>query len=449
MGNISISEENITRSRARTKDNLNRGYSRLYDNIRRASTNGCASGVYNSFEDGFTAMDAVYTDLEPRAGAKKSGIISTYICADIGLFSMGNTESDGFFHGSKIDFSRTYKLFVDDLIELYTDALKMNNGRGLEDLTKEFFRWMKGEAVDSDGFYNASSFVKKNPIIIKDRSYHSLVGSGFDSNQLGWDDFSGYDDVAGYFKDLALTMQNKCRAESYMKGPLDKGILLYGPPGTGKTMVVRIFCDQAGVPFDYLDVGSVGSSFVNESAKNLQKKFDLAAKRVRAGAPASLLFIDEIDSLSGRRHNTRRSGEDDKLVDVLNVNMDGARAVYGVVVIGATNRIDAVDPALLRGGRFSVKFEMGYPDIVAREVMLRNKVAKAAEYTSADPFMGSVDYHQLADLSSGMSGADIEQLVHNTLRNNMLRGLKSGEFKPLETDDFEQELSSYRRMNGS
>ncbi len=177
-----------------------------------------------------------------------------------------------------------------------------------------------------------------------------------------------------------------------------KGVLLYGPPGTGKTMLAKAVANEASAHFIYLSGPEIMSKYYGQSEENLREIF----KEAQENAP-SVIFIDEIDSIAPKRDEV--SGEvERRVVAQLLALMDGLESRGKVVVIGATNRPNALDPALRRPGRFDREIEIGIPDTDARREILEI-------HTRGVPLAEDVDLDKLAEMTHGYVGADLAALV--------------------------------------
>ncbi|MFO7926622.1 MAG: CDC48 family AAA ATPase [Halobacteriota archaeon] len=177
------------------------------------------------------------------------------------------------------------------------------------------------------------------------------------------------------------------------------GILLYGPPGTGKTLLARALAGESDVNFVSVAGPELLDKYVGESEKAVREVFD----RARQAAPA-IVFFDEVDALAGVRGNASEATE--RVVSQLLAELDGLSENPNVVVIAATNRRDALDPALLRPGRLESHVEVPNPDIDARREIL-------AVHTAGKPIDDDVALDDLADRTDGLSGAEIESLVRD------------------------------------
>jgi transitional endoplasmic reticulum ATPase len=175
------------------------------------------------------------------------------------------------------------------------------------------------------------------------------------------------------------------------------GVLLYGPPGTGKTLIAKAVANEVDAHFEVIDGPEIVSKYKGESEEQLRKTFERAVD----AAPA-VVFIDEIDSIAGARD--AEADMENRVVAQLLTLMDGLDASEDVVVIGATNRVDVVDPALRRGGRFDREIEIGVPDEAGRREILD-------VHARGMPLGDEVDLDELAARTYGFVGADVHSLV--------------------------------------
>jgi len=213
----------------------------------------------------------------------------------------------------------------------------------------------------------------------------------------------GYDDIGGVRKQLAqirecveLPLRHPALFKNLgIKPP--RGILLYGPPGTGKTLIARAVANETGAFFFLINGPEIMSKLAGESESNLRKAFEEAEKN----AP-SIIFIDEIDSIAPKREKTQGEVER-RIVSQLLTLMDGMKGRSHVVVIGATNRPNSIDPALRRFGRFDREVDIGIPDATGRLEILRI-------HTKNMKLDDDVDLEQIASETHGYVGSDLAQL---------------------------------------
>ena len=183
---------------------------------------------------------------------------------------------------------------------------------------------------------------------------------------------------------------------------IPKGVLLEGAPGTGKTLLAKAVAGEAGVPFFSISGSDFVEMFVGVGASRVRDMFDEAKKN----SPC-IVFIDEIDAVA-RRRGTGLGGSHDEREQTLNqllVEMDGFGVNEGIIVMAATNRVDVLDPAILRPGRFDRKISVGRPDMKGREDILR-------VHSRQKPLGEDVDLKEIARTTAGFSGADLENLMN-------------------------------------
>ena len=216
------------------------------------------------------------------------------------------------------------------------------------------------------------------------------------------------------FKDVAGLKEEKEDLEEivdFLKNPekyiqvgarIPKGVLLVGPPGTGKTLLAKAVAGEAGVPFFSISGSDFVEMFVGVGASRVRDLFEEAKRN----APC-IVFIDEIDAVARRRGAGMGGGHDEReqTLNQLLVEMDGFGVNEGIIVLAATNRVDILDPAILRPGRFDRKVGVGRPDVRGREEILSVHAAKK-------PLSDDVDLHKVALSTSGFTGADLENLMN-------------------------------------
>ena len=222
------------------------------------------------------------------------------------------------------------------------------------------------------------------------------------------------DDKKVTFKQVAGLQEEKEELEElvdFLRAPgkytslgarIPKGVLLVGPPGTGKTLLAKAVAGEAGVPFFSISGSDFVEMFVGVGASRVRDLFADAKKN----APC-IVFIDEIDAVA-RRRGTGMGGGHDEREQTLNqmlVEMDGFGVNEGIIVMAATNRVDILDPAIMRPGRFDRKVHVGRPDIGGREEIL-------AVHAKNKPLGDDVDLKQVAQTTAGFTGADLENLLN-------------------------------------
>ena len=183
---------------------------------------------------------------------------------------------------------------------------------------------------------------------------------------------------------------------------IPKGVLLVGPPGTGKTLLAKAVAGEADVPFFSISGSDFVEMFVGVGASRVRDLFEEAKRN----SPC-IIFIDVIDAVARRRGTGLGGGHDEReqTLNQLLVEMDGFGVNEGIIVMAATNRVDILDPAILRPGRFDRKVAVGRPDVKGREEILRVHI-------QGKPLAQDVDLHQIARTTPGFSGADLENLMN-------------------------------------
>ena len=216
------------------------------------------------------------------------------------------------------------------------------------------------------------------------------------------------------FKDVAgLEEEKEDMAEivDFLRNPkkyntlgarIPKGVLLEGPPGTGKTLLAKAVAGEAGVPFFSISGSDFVEMFVGVGASRVRDLFEDAKKN----APC-IVFIGEIDAVARKRGSGLGGGHDEReqTLNQMLVEMDGFGTNEGIIVLAATNRVDILDPAILRPGRFDRKVMVGRPDVKGREEILRVHVRNK-------PLSDDVDLHEIARTTAGFAGADLENLMN-------------------------------------
>jgi cell division protease FtsH len=216
------------------------------------------------------------------------------------------------------------------------------------------------------------------------------------------------------FQDVAGLQEEKEDLEeivSFLKEPakyvqvgarIPKGVILVGPPGTGKTLLAKAVAGEAGVPFFSISGSDFVEMFVGVGASRVRDLFEEAKKH-----QPCIVFIDEIDAVARRRGTGMGGGHDEReqTLNQLLVEMDGFGVNEGIIVMAATNRVDILDPAILRPGRFDRQVAVGRPDVKGRQEIL-------AVHSKGKPLGDDVDLEQVARTTAGFTGADLENLMN-------------------------------------
>lgn len=216
-----------------------------------------------------------------------------------------------------------------------------------------------------------------------------------------FEDVAGAEEAKGAMEEIVTYLRDPAQFER-LGAKFPKGIMLFGEPGNGKTLLAKAVAGEAGVPFHEMNGADFGSMFLGVSGTKVKRLFS----RARHSAPC-VVFIDEIDAIGGRRMTEGSSAarEMSSTLNQLLTQMDGFTENTGVVVIGATNRLETLDPALLRAGRFDRHIQIQRPGMSAREEIL-------AVHTRGVSIEPNFDYALVARNTMGMSGADLANLIN-------------------------------------
>jgi cell division protease FtsH len=216
---------------------------------------------------------------------------------------------------------------------------------------------------------------------------------------IGWGDVAGLDEVKEELSEVVEFLRSPERFER-LGARVPKGILLYGPPGTGKTLMAKAVASESGANFYSSSASAFVEMFAGLGAARIRKLFAEARKN----APA-IIFIDELDAVGAARTGHGFNREQDQTLNQLLVELDGFGATERVVVMGASNRLQDLDPALLRPGRFDRQMLVSPPDLSGREAIL-------GVHTRGKPLGADVDLRLIARQTAGLTGADLANICN-------------------------------------
>ena len=249
-----------------------------------------------------------------------------------------------------------------------------------------FFTYMNGSAGGGSKMMN---FGKS----------HAKLSSN--ENKMKFSDVAGLDEEKEDLEEIVDFLKN---AKKYVDvgARIPKGVILVGPPGTGKTLLAKAIAGEAEVPFFSISGSDFVEMFVGVGASRVRDLFEEAKKN----APC-IVFIDEIDAVARRRGTGMGGGHDEReqTLNQLLVEMDGFGVVEGIIVLAATNRVDILDPAIMRPGRFDRKVAVGTPDVKGRREIL-------GVHSKNKPLAEDVDLDEISKSTSGFTGADLENLMN-------------------------------------
>jgi len=219
------------------------------------------------------------------------------------------------------------------------------------------------------------------------------------ASSVTWDQVAGLEEAKAELQEVADFLRDPRRFEA-LGARVPKGILLHGPPGTGKTLAAKAVANESGARFFAQSASAFVEMFAGLGAARIRKLFDEARKN----AP-SIVFIDELDAVGMMRSGHSFNREQDQTLNQLLVELDGFGPRDQVVVMGASNRLQDLDPALLRPGRFDRQILIQQPDLKGREAIL-------AVHTRDKPLAENVDLHAIARQTSGLTGADLANICN-------------------------------------
>lgn len=241
-------------------------------------------------------------------------------------------------------------------------------------------------------------------------------------NKITFKDVAGMTEEKEELEEIVEFLKNPKRFRD-MGARIPKGVILVGTPGTGKTLLGKAIAGEANVPFYSISGSDFVEMYVGVGAARVRDMFEEAKKN----SPC-IVFIDEIDAVA-RRRGTGLGGSHDEREQTLNqmlVEMDGFSENQGIIVLAATNRVDILDPAIMRPGRFDRKITVGRPDVTAREAILK---LHAKNKKLAD----DVNIEQLAKATAGFTGADLENLLNEAAIDATMKNKEALDSKDLET----------------
>jgi transitional endoplasmic reticulum ATPase len=247
-----------------------------------------------------------------------------------------------------------------------------------------------------------------------------------------WSDVGGLDDAKRALVETILwPIKHRALFDRYHAAP-PRGVVLHGPPGTGKTLLARALASEAQINFIGIRGPELLSKYVGESERGIREIFE----RARQAAPA-IIFLDELDALVPLRGRTHGNDVTDRVVAQFLTEIDGMRLLRDVWLLGATNRLDLIDPALLRPGRFEVKLAIGLPDHASRKSILQ-------VHTKSKPLAEDLDLDELATRAEGLSGADLGMLCNRAtlavIRRHIAAGGDDAAMAPVGMADFTRAL---------
>jgi len=222
-------------------------------------------------------------------------------------------------------------------------------------------------------------------------------------------------DIQGTIPQEIYDLQKAINGDPFFTGvPLPKGILLVGPSGTGKTTMVRALADESGIPCIAVAASEFVNKWVGQGAENVRKVFEEARALIKKGALYVIIFIDEIDAIGNRDEIMGGDTETRRTINELLNQMDGFKVDSKIIVFGATNHVDLVDPALRRPGRFDAIIEVKLPDLKSRTDILNHYLYNPKYNRSVQ---SGVSIAVIASSTNGYSGAELKNIIEKAAIN--------------------------------
>lgn len=237
---------------------------------------------------------------------------------------------------------------------------------------------------------------------------------------------------------LAFALKNPELYKKWGTNP-PKGIILYGPPGTGKTLMAKALASQAKARFFHVEASDIASKWYGESEQIVKSIFDLAGQN----GENTIIFFDEIDAIAPQREGAHEATQ--RVVGTLLENMDGMASRNNVMVVASTNRLNSIEPALLRAGRFDRWVEVPLPDEEGRKQIFNIHMSKAENIAGRSLFSG-VNLDAIVPNTEKSSGADIAEIIRRALEEKVRQEGMGQDTGIVTTEDILRVLKNYERV---
>jgi transitional endoplasmic reticulum ATPase len=344
---------------------------------------------------------------------------------------------------------------IDKIVELTkgfvgADLSSLAKEAGMKAIRRLFPKIIWGESIPPELLNQVSVTGEDFESALKGIKPSALREVLVDIPKVTWDDIGGLDDVKRQLREAIEWPTVYPSLYEYMGSESPRGILLTGLPGTGKTLLVKAVANESSRNFISIKGAEIFSKWIGESERTIQEIF----RKARLTSP-SIIFFDEIDTIFPSRKNTTLSTHSERLVTTLLTEMDGLEEIDDIIVIGATNRPDIIDPAILRPGRFDHIIELPLPDLKTRKSIFKI-------HSQHKPLSSDVKLDNLAKKTESFSGAEIKGIVNlassyatsrflsevkqenQNLSKNAIERFIDSKKPEIKNDDFEKAISNIR-----
>lgn len=253
-----------------------------------------------------------------------------------------------------------------------------------------------------------------------------------------FEDVGGQTEAKREIQGLAFALKNPELYKRWGTRP-PKGIILYGPPGTGKTLMAKALASQADARFLHVEASDIASKWYGESEQIVKSIFELAG----SNGENTIIFFDEIDAIAPKREGAHEATQ--RTVSTLLENMDGMASHDNVMIVASTNRLDGIEPALLRAGRFDRWVEVPLPDEEGRRQIFDIHMQKAEQVAGRELF-ADVNLDVVIPKTEKSSGADIAEIIRRVLEEKVRQEGTGQQPAPVTTEDILRELKNYERV---
>ncbi len=325
----------------------------------------------------------------------------------------------------------------------------------LKELAKKKSKILTPQAIEMKPPRNALSQAKDLEKMIEAQRRTLTVGGFLDDQEtidelrkkielearpnVSFDDVVGHENAKRELKNVMDGLTHPELFENEGTYP-PRGVLLYGPSGVGKTMLAKALAAEAHVPFFSIKLADIVHHLYGRSERLISEAFELARRQ-----SPSVLFVDELDAIAPQRQYSSEGSS--RLVSVLLTCLDGIEENReDIVLIGATNRLDAIDPAIIRPGRMDLLIEAQLPTVNERGSVFKIKIDKAEELAGKQLFNSEVSWDQILKSTEGMSHADIQEIIRRVLVDNVRMRMQGDEPGLVGEDRLMDQIRSYERI---